>query len=230
MLPDTTAFVAPWATIRSQCTYRCVVLPDLFPEEENGNPFSLNAPTGAWCSLTITDLKVGMKIRVSQCTYRCVVLPDAPLGPADIAYVVASQCTYRCVVLPDRRLVSRHGRRARSLNAPTGAWCSLTLLGRLLHTRGFRLNAPTGAWCSLTLIRKGVGPWLTSQCTYRCVVLPDDTEQAAREASLASQCTYRCVVLPDPCSREWRYDATSRARSATGPGSTPPDRPAPGSD
>ena len=52
------------------------MLPDLFPEEENGNPFSLNAPTGAWCSLTITDLKVGMKIRVSQCAYRCVVLPD----------------------------------------------------------------------------------------------------------------------------------------------------------
>ena len=45
-----------------------------------------------------------------------------------------------------------------------------------------------------------------------------------------SQCTYRCVVLPDPYLREWRYDATSRARSATGPGSTPADRPAPGSD
>jgi len=35
------------------------------------------------------------------------------------------------------------------------------------------------------------------------------------------------VVLPDPCPRERRYYATSRARSATGPGSTPPDRPAP---
>ena len=45
---------------------------------------------------------------------------------------------------------------------------------------------------------------------------------------LKSQCTYRCVVLPDPCPRERWYDATSRARSATGPGSTPPDRPAPG--
>ena len=46
--------------------------------------------------------------------------------------------------------------------------------------------------------------------------------------AVLSQCTYRCVVLPDPCPRERRYDATSRARSATGPGSTPPDRPAPG--
>ena len=35
-----------------------------------------------------------------------------------------------------------------------------------------------------------------SQCTYRCVVLPDmkaDLEQITNE----SQCTYRCVVLPD---------------------------------
>ena len=47
--------------------------------------------------------------------------------------------------------------------------------------------------------------------------------------AIMSQCTYRCVVLPDPCLRERRYDATSRARSATGPGSTPADRPAPGS-
>ena len=68
-----------------------------------------------------------------------------------------------------------------------------------------------------------------SQCTYRCVVLPDSGfGDTSRTPSLMSQCTYRCVVLPDPCPRERRYDATSRARSATGPGSTPPDRPAPG--
>ena len=70
-----------------------------------------------------------------------------------------------------------------------------------------RLNAPTGAWCSLTM----------SIIVITAVLL-------------LSQCTYRCVVLPDPCLREWRYDATSRDRSATGPGSTPADRPAPGSD
>ena len=67
-----------------------------------------------------------------------------------------------------------------------------------------------------------------SQCTYRCVVLPDLTSLSLLRSSYLSQCTYRCVVLPDPCPRERRYDATSRARSATGPGSTPPDRPAPG--
>ena len=38
---------------------------------------------------------------------------------------------------------------------------------------------------------------IKSQCTYRCVVLPDD-EAVRRAASQAgSQCTYRCVVLPD---------------------------------
>ena len=37
-----------------------------------------------------------------------------------------------------------------------------------------------------------------SQCTYRCVVLPDQAEaRAAQVQTEASQCTYRCVVLPD---------------------------------
>ena len=91
------------------------------------------------------------------------------------------------------------------------------------------LNAPTGAWCSLTCteaLLKGFA--LLSQCTYRCVVLPDYSCGCLHHIWPRSQCTYRCVVLPDPCPRERRYDATSRARSATGPGSTPPDRPAPG--
>ena len=116
-----------------------------------------------------------------------------------------------------------------------------------------RLNAPTGAWCSLTVHRdrKVVSHYMSqctyrcvvlpdvlfnmlakfamrSQCTYRCVVLPDVLFNMLAKFAMRSQCTYRCVVLPDPCLRERRYDATSRARSATGPGSTPPDRPAPG--
>lgn len=70
--------------------------------------------------------------------------------------------------------------------------------------------------------------FVVSQCTYRRAVLPDRTSPLTEPVQLVSQCTYRCVVLPDPCPRERRYDATSRARSATGPGSTPPDRPAPG--
>ena len=120
---------------------------------------SLNAPTGAWCSLT-SVLRKPKKISLR------------------------SQCTYRCVVLPDGRLVEQ-----------------------------------------------GRGGGALSQCTYRCVVLPDPGSEIEQRIYLnLSQCTYRCVVLPDPCPRERRYDATSRARSATGPGSTPPDRPAPGSD
>ena len=60
----------------SQCTYRCVVLPDpnLVRQSSADN----------W----------------SQCTYRCVVLPDfTPLVSS--MYRAWSQCTYRCVVLPD---------------------------------------------------------------------------------------------------------------------------------
>ena len=63
-----------------------------------------------------------------------------------------------------------------SLNAPTGAWCSLTIPGCGTPLRpSMSLNAPTGAWCSLTA---SAGhrrtEWRVSQCTYRCVMLPDD--------------------------------------------------------
>ena len=87
--------------------------------------------------------------RLSRYTYRCVVLPDdhnLPLGDAK----ARSQCTYRCVVLPDAK---------RSLSLSVFLWC---------------LNAPTGAWCSLTGLRlRERSPQVQSQCTYRCVVLPD---------------------------------------------------------
>ena len=60
----------------------------------------------------------------SQCTYRCVVLPDLVEEACRLAGL-ESQCTYRCVVLPDGELRARR-RAASGLNAPTGAWCSLT--------------------------------------------------------------------------------------------------------
>ena len=44
------------------------------------------------------------------------------------------------------------------------------------------------------------GPGLdsgSSQCTYRCVVLPDDDSEKGLVLFIMSQCTYRCVVLPD---------------------------------
>ena len=40
-----------------------------------------------------------------------------------------SQCTYRCVVLPDRYRHTNSERMFVRLNAPTGAWCSLTRQG-----------------------------------------------------------------------------------------------------
>ena len=36
-----------------------------------------------------------------------------------------------------------------------------------------------------------------SQCTYRCVVLPDSLTLTYYVDWAWSQCTYRCVVLPD---------------------------------
>ena len=160
------------AHVWSQCTYRCVVLPD---EEGSIRPcrvLGLNAPTGAWCSLTWTAMFVTAHVW-SQCTYRCVVLPDQ-VGQVALVCRLESQCTYRCVVLPDGRLYGRSRPSVPCLNAPTGAWCSLTstpenqlgdrlpsqctyrcvvLPDRIVLYQGFlldRLNAPTGAWCSLT--------------------------------------------------------------------------------
>ena len=62
--------------------------------------------------------------RLSRYTYKCVVLPDHSPAPARLI-VSPSQCTYRCVVLPDllKALTDFYYSR---LNAPTGAWCSLT--------------------------------------------------------------------------------------------------------
>ena len=136
--------------MKSQCTYRCVVLLDFFPQDgRQGLPGCLNAPTGAWCSLT-ADLVIGASA------------------------LALSQCTYRCVVLPDSAIAFR-GHRLSGLNAPTGAWCSLTASSNKSAWVNNSLNAPTGAWCSLTVKLETDDRIveLMSQCTYRCVVLPD---------------------------------------------------------
>ena len=57
--PSSTASSMSFAPTRpdgekSQCTYRCVVLPDPTASSPTRRPTCLNAPTGAWCSLTAT--------------------------------------------------------------------------------------------------------------------------------------------------------------------------------
>ena len=64
--------------------------------------------------------------RLSRYTYRCVVLPDITASEVEFR-AVESQCTYRCVVLPDPVFLGAVVGLMASLNAPTGAWCSLTL-------------------------------------------------------------------------------------------------------
>ena len=60
----------------SQCTYRCVVLPDMELPFDKMSQMGLNAPTGAWCSPTKGVSSFLLPQLASQCTYRCVVLPD----------------------------------------------------------------------------------------------------------------------------------------------------------
>ena len=91
-----------WSEPKSQCTYRCVVLPDVITATKIINSeHRLNAPTGAWCSLTAR-------------------------WPGGVGRRCSSQCTYRCVVLPDLSTEQDSGGPFGGLNAPTGAWCSLT--------------------------------------------------------------------------------------------------------
>ena len=81
MLPDIMKRFIARLSIESQCTYRCVVLPDLSPTSlTTPSLLGLNAPTGAWCSLTGYGAAYMAGILASQCTYRCVVLPDFSLG------------------------------------------------------------------------------------------------------------------------------------------------------
>ena len=53
VLPDLIAFIVSLVLWESQCTYRCVVLPDRYTEGLRASSCRLNAPTGAWCSLTV---------------------------------------------------------------------------------------------------------------------------------------------------------------------------------
>ena len=85
---------------KTLCIYNCVVLPDTTTTSCTSTSSRLNAPTGAWCSLTSCTEALLKMVSLSQCTYRCVVLPDRP-QPKRRATVLRSQCTYRCVVLPD---------------------------------------------------------------------------------------------------------------------------------
>ena len=54
VLPDGGHIRVTAAGLTSQCTYRCVVLPDENISSTKGKSHGLNAPTGAWCSLTPT--------------------------------------------------------------------------------------------------------------------------------------------------------------------------------
>ena len=111
----------------------------------------------------------------------------------------------RCAAPPHGSRRTRPTRERPSGEAPPGTRSCPNSAGDRPHhthpgprTRSWRerRNAPTGAWCSLTPLpsapRMGHSQ---SQCTYRCVVLPDLTHPPNKRGTVKSQCTYRCVVL-----------------------------------
>ena len=67
------------------------MLPDSKPGVVARIRFGLNAPAGAWCSLTAVIVFVLLMRYLSQCTYRCVVLPDpTPKGTPMIDFIMVS--------------------------------------------------------------------------------------------------------------------------------------------
>ena len=132
----------------------------------------LNTPTDAWRSLTHAVVTMGAAGFMSQCTCRCVVLPDLEIGDRSVS-ASGSQCTCRCVVLPDMPT-----RGSSSGLIPSQCTYRCVVLPDCGCATGNHpqpcLNAPTGAWCSLTCCTPLQLAWrILSQCTYRCVVLPD---------------------------------------------------------
>ena len=55
-----------YETRKAQYAYRCVVLSDSDKGQKSPFSFGLNAPTGAWCSLTRKDATVNVYINVSM--------------------------------------------------------------------------------------------------------------------------------------------------------------------
>ena len=174
---------------------------------------SLNAPTGAWCSLTTVSSVLGLIMKLSQCTYRCVVLPDSRTTMTSSTSSSTSQCTYRCVVPPDVIPTATM--------PPLMSQCtysSLTIRGR------GRLPAVDRSQCTyrcvvLPDLPPSLDPTTTSmlsQCTYRCVVLPDFGWWTASCKTNVSQCTYRCVVLPDCMQRSCCWNRPAGLNAPTG--------------
>ena len=118
------------------------------PRSTSHSPLPHHQADPACESQFLVNLRIILARNVRY-AYKCVVLPDTIASAAGGSFRW-SQCTYRCVVLPDFFDRNRGGG-VRRLNAPTGAWCSLTRLICPSRRRRCGLNAPTGAWCSLTV-------------------------------------------------------------------------------
>ena len=67
-----------------------MVLPDPFAVIAALAAEGLNAPTGAWCSLTAQPAVAPAWGDLSQCTYRCVVLPDIELRLLELILAIVS--------------------------------------------------------------------------------------------------------------------------------------------
>ena len=125
---------------------------------------SLNAPSGAQCFPTTPIRPNDGNAVMSQCAFWCSVLSDLSTSRSIAAMSTSSQCTFWCSVLSDSIIEITTYSGTPRLNAPSGAQCFPSRLGRPGRRPAYAgLNAPSGAQCFPTWV--GVyelGVWAVS--------------------------------------------------------------------
>ena len=137
-------------TWKSQCTFWCSVLSDVFLPCSNVGMYNMSQCT-FWCSV-LSDRSFRSPRRPTSTT--CLNAPSGaqcfPTGDAEqgVSRGNRSQCTFWCSVLSDRATPRPGPSRSGSLNAPSGAQCFPTLTRDEAQTTiDTCLNAPSGAQC-----------------------------------------------------------------------------------
>ncbi len=103
------------------------------PDRPRTHPSRTTKPIPAREPQFLVNLRI-LLARNVRCAYRRVVPLDMQNAYVR-QYGRRSQCTYRCMVLPDHFRWTSLVHSRLGLNAPTGAWCSLTLRKDVVRLR-----------------------------------------------------------------------------------------------
>ena len=139
---------SPTPASKSQCTFWCSVLSDLWEEDVDGNWWLVSMHLLVLSAFRHESRPTPTLGVLSQCTFWCSVLSDSTSKNALHSYGKTHVSMHLLVLSAFRRgVLRRRGRRFARLNAPFGAQCFPTRQGRGRWRRSQSLNAPFGAQC-----------------------------------------------------------------------------------